>query len=133
MKPSAKATAGLITTVLITGLVAVPGFLGAHGWKAPKEAAERPNTVARDQASLDRGKKLFEQNCAICHGKQGRGDGAAAKNLKTKPTNLEERAGHHSDGDFAWKIANGRGDMPGFKNQLSENQIWDLVNFIQNL
>jgi mono/diheme cytochrome c family protein len=27
----------------------------------------------------------------------------------------------------------GRGDMPGFKQKLKPNQIWDLVNFIQGL
>jgi mono/diheme cytochrome c family protein len=42
-------------------------------------------------------------------------------------------AGQHSDGDFAWKIANGRGPMPAWKSVLQENQIWDLVNFIQTL
>jgi len=36
-------------------------------------------------------------------------------------------------GDFAWKIANGRGLMPGFKDHLTKEQIWDLTNFIQSL
>lgn len=133
MKPIKNFKSGAVIGILLIFLAGVPGLLMAHGWKAPKEAAERPNPVARDQASLDRGQKLFEQNCAICHGKEGRGDGVLAKNLKTRPTNLKERAGHHTDGDFAWKIANGRGDMPGFKDQLTESQIWDMVNFIQTL
>ena len=119
--------------VLMIFLVGIPGLLMAHGWKAPREAADRPNPAAGDPESVARGKQLFLQYCALCHGKQARGDGALAKNLKTRPTNLVQRAGHHSDGDFAWKIANGRGDMPAFKNQLTENQIWDLVNFIQGL
>jgi len=80
-----------------------------------------------------RGRQLYAQYCAVCHGKQGRGDGDLAKNLKTSPSDLVQRAGHHTDGDFAWKIANGRGDMPAFKDQLTEDQIWDLANFIQNL
>jgi len=42
-------------------------------------------------------------------------------------------AGHHPDGDYAWKIANGRGAMPAWSGSLTENQIWDLVNFIQSL
>jgi mono/diheme cytochrome c family protein len=53
--------------------------------------------------------------------------------MKPSPSNLAERAGQHSDGDFAWKISNGRGSMPAFKNQLTENQIWDLTHFIQSL
>ena len=37
------------------------------------------------------------------------------------------------NGDIAWKIAEGRGAMPGFKERLTDEQIWDLVNFIQSL
>ena len=114
-------------------LVFVPIILLAHDWNAPKEAASRQNPVPKEEAAFERGKKLFNQYCANCHGKSGQGDGPAAAQLKTKPDNLAERAGHHPDGDFAWKIANGRGDMPAFKNQLSENQIWDLTHFIQSL
>ncbi len=42
-------------------------------------------------------------------------------------------AGHHPDGDFAWKITNGRGPMPGWKGTLTDEQIWNVVNFIQSL
>ena len=133
MKPSEKFLTGILIGVLIIFLVGIPGHIIAHGWKAPREAADRPNPAAGDPASPARGKQLFQQYCALCHGKQALGDGTLAKNLKTRPTNLVQRADHHSEGDFAWKIANGLGDMPPFKNQLTENQIWDLVNFIQGL
>jgi mono/diheme cytochrome c family protein len=42
-------------------------------------------------------------------------------------------AGMHTDGDIAWKIENGRGPMPAWKNILNHDQIWDLVNYIQSL
>lgn len=42
-------------------------------------------------------------------------------------------ARQHPDSDFAWKIATGRGAMPAWKGILTENQIWDLVNFVQTL
>ena len=114
-------------------IVFIPIIIFAHDWNAPQEAASRRNPVPKDAAAVERGRKLFEQFCANCHGKSGQGDGSVAAELKAKPANLAERAGHHPDGDFAWKIANGRGAMPAFKNQLSENQIWDLTHFIQSL
>lgn len=104
----------------------------AH-WMAPPEAAKRPNPVAADTASLARGKKLFQAHCASCHGAQGQGDGPAGRALKPGPADLTAMAGRHSDGDFAWKIANGRGPMPAWNGRLSEKNIWDLVNFIQSL
>ena len=111
----------------------MPLVLFAHNWNAPEQAAQRSNPMPKDAAAIERGQKLYEQFCAKCLGKKGQGDGPLAATLNPKPSNLAVRAGHHTDGDFAWKIANGRGVMPAFKNQLTENQIWDLTHFIQNL
>lgn len=61
------------------------------------------------------------------------GDGPAAATLNPKPANLVAMSGGHPDGDFAWKIKNGRGAMPAWKSILKENQVWDLVNYIQAL
>lgn len=36
------------------------------------------------------GKKLFAQNCALCHGAEGRGDGPSGAALNPKPRNLVE-------------------------------------------
>ena len=105
---------------------------GGH-WMAPEEAAKRPNPIRADSASLARGKKLFKANCASCHGAKGKGDGPAGAALNPRPADLTVMAGQHPDGDFAWKIANGRGPMPAWNGQLSEKNIWDLVNFIQSL
>jgi mono/diheme cytochrome c family protein len=105
-----------------------------HGhWMAPEEAAKRPNPVMANNASRARGKKLFAANCASCHGAGARGDGPAGAALNPRPADLMAMAGRHPDGDFAWKIANGRGPMPAWNGQLSEKNIWDLVNFIQSL
>ena len=114
-------------------MVLIPVALFAHDWNAPEEAAQRQNPVPNDAAAIERGQKLYAQFCANCHGKNGQGDGPLAAALDPKPANLAARAGHHTDGDFAWKIANGRGTMPAFKNQLTENQIWELTHFIQKL
>ncbi|HET6756799.1 MAG TPA: c-type cytochrome [Burkholderiales bacterium] len=104
-----------------------------HHWEAPPEAAKRKNPVKADAASIARGKALFEKYCATCHGKEGRGDGPAASALDPKPVDLVAMAGHHSDGDYAWKISNGRGAMPPWKGVLDEKQIWDVVNYVQDL
>jgi mono/diheme cytochrome c family protein len=105
---------------------------GAH-WMSPAEASEKPNPIKRDAASIDRGKKSYFQYCSSCHGAKAMGDGPAAAGLNPKPTNLVAMSGGHPDGDFAWKIANGRGAMPAWKSVLNESQTWDLVNYIQNL
>ena len=106
--------------------------LHAH-WSAPPEAAKRANPIQRDQESIARGKKLFQTHCVVCHGPGGKGDGPAAAGLNPKPPNLVKMAGHHPDGDIAWKIENGRGAMPAWKGKLKQKEIWNLTNFIQAL
>ena len=121
----------LIVGLAIVAAMGIPKIIIAHSWKAPKEVSERQNPVPKNQDSIARGGALYRKYCATCHGKYGQGDGPLAKKLTPKPSDLVERAAHHSDGDFAWKITNGRGAMPAFKDQLSENQIWDLTNFLK--
>ena len=52
-----------------------------HPWSNP---APSPGTPAT-QASLAEGARLFKQNCAICHGDKGDGNGIAANVLDPKP------------------------------------------------
>lgn len=121
-----------------------PGGKGHHGsgasgghdmsahWTAPAEAADRPNPVVADAASIQRGSGLYTKNCASCHGETGRGDGPVAAALTPKPPDLVVMAPMHPDGDLFWKIENGRGMMPAWKANLRETQIWDLVNYLKS-
>ncbi len=102
-------------------------------WLVPKDAAKERNPVLSSAESIKRGNDLFLLNCVSCHGINAEGDGAAAKAFTIKPANLRQMAGTHSDAEFAWKIDNGKGEMPAWKNILSENEIWDIVNYIQSL
>jgi len=123
-------------------------FLWAHGdkqekkmkksrkkmhWTAPADAKSRINPVTDPQESAIRGKSLYLANCIDCHGPKADGNGPSAEYLVPKPSNLRAMAGHHPDGDMAWKIEMGKGDMPAWKDVFTDQQIWDLVNFIQNL
>lgn len=136
----------VLTTIAISGLLAVgagvttalaggkhpPGHHheDAH-WAAPADAAHRTNPVPPSEQSVSNGRQIYQTNCASCHGAEGEGDGPAGKALKPPAANLKVMAPQHSDGDLAWKIAEGRGAMPPWKGTLSENDIWDVVNYIK--
>ena len=100
---------------------------------APETYQTMENPIAKTADSIRQGKELFAQHCASCHGAFGEGDGPAAAQLTPKPANLREMADQHPDGDFFWKIAQGRGAMPAWKGVLTEEQIWHLVNYIKSL
>ena len=45
------------------------------------------------QEMIDKGKNLYNMNCASCHGNEGRGDGVAGANLNPKPRNFHDLSG----------------------------------------
>ena len=47
------------------------------------------------------GQEMYKQFCAACHGADGKGDGPAASNLKTRPADLTTLAKRH-DGKFPY-------------------------------
>ncbi len=131
----------ILLTVLI-GSVSMAYATGSHKgghhmegehWTAPKDAAQQVNPVHSDSNTTANGMKIYKDLCYRCHGDRGLGDGPDASGLSVKPTNLKAMAGGHPDGDFAWKIKTGRGEMPAWADELEENEIWDLVNYIQSL
>ena len=44
--------------------------------------------TAADYSSADIGKKEFQNNCAVCHGLSGKGDGSFVELLKQAPSDL---------------------------------------------
>ncbi|HUS24269.1 MAG TPA: cytochrome c/FTR1 family iron permease [Candidatus Binatia bacterium] len=86
--------------------------------------------VPRTAPDLARGAKLFQENCAGCHGASGHGDGAAAASLDPKPTDFHdaERWRQRSLYGLYSTLSNGVAGtaMPSF-GQLDEAQRWDLA------
>jgi mono/diheme cytochrome c family protein len=82
--------------------------------------------------SIARGQDLFLENCAACHGPQGRGDGLGAQSLTTKPADLTaEHIYGHPDGEIFWWITHGKSEvMPAFGDVFDENAHWNLIDFI---
>jgi mono/diheme cytochrome c family protein len=122
----------LIITI-ISFILTLASPLAAHEWMAPKDAANARNPVPQTEGSTQRGKELFSQNCAYCHGEQAEGMFASSAVLKKDSPNLVQRLKSHTDGDYFWKIQHGRGQMPAFKDDLKNDEIWDIINFIKSI
>lgn len=93
------------------------------------------NPVAADAASHGRGEKLYVQYCSKCHGMTGNGAGPSAHGFSTNPRQLWtwHKADASADPYLYWFITNGRTDMPPWGVILSDNERWDLVNYIKTL
>ncbi|PLW96102.1 MAG: cytochrome c class I, partial [Marinilabiliales bacterium] len=78
------------------------------------------------------GKQLYMLQCAVCHGDTGKGEGVASLALNPKPASFKsEKVQKETDGALYWKIANGRAPMASYKDLLTEEQRWQLVNYIR--
>jgi mono/diheme cytochrome c family protein len=103
-------------------------------WTAPASAKSVKNPVAVDAASLAAGKKGFEKECLSCHGKKGKGDGPSAATLEKAPASLlSESVGSQTDGEIFWKITEGKKPMSSAKKSLTEEQRWQVVNYVRQL
>ncbi len=104
-------------------------------WVVPEAAKAIANPVPATSAGMIAGASLYSDNCARCHGDRGDGDGPDAKMYRPPPAALSSamRSNHMSDGEIFWKITEGRRPMPGFKKDLTDEQRWQLVNFLRTL
>jgi mono/diheme cytochrome c family protein len=98
-------------------------------WRAPDEAAAKPNPLAQRPEAVAGGKKLFLRHCAECHDKDG--SGIVKKHAADLQLPVVQK---QSDGTLFWKITNGNPDrgMPSF-SKLPELERWQLILFLRTL
>ena len=103
-------------------------------WQAPAQASRQVNPVPVDQSSLARGKQLYTQECADCHGATGKGDGPGASDLKANPANLSSPTiQQQTDGTLFWKLSAGKKPMPAFEKKLPEKDRWMIIGYLRTL
>ena len=103
-------------------------------WVVPANFKSMKNPIATSEASVKAGQATYIKICAACHGKTGLGDGPKAKSLKTAPTNFTKaESQNQTDGEHFYKTKTGRGDMPKYEGKLSDDDIWNVVNFVRTL
>ncbi|WP_456462949.1 c-type cytochrome [Lutibacter sp.] len=101
-------------------------------WVAPKSADTVENPLKDNQNEIKKAKKLYASMCVICHGNKGKGDGIAGAALNPKPANFtSKKVQSQTDGALFWKLTNGNTPMAAYKDILSEEQRWQLVNYIR--
>jgi len=99
----------------------------------PAAAAAATNPVTPDATSVERGRSLFLANCSSCHGASGIGNGPAASGMLPGPGDLHGSVPALSDGTLAYRISRGEvgTEMPAFAGVLTEDDRWDLVNYLR--
>jgi mono/diheme cytochrome c family protein len=109
--------------------------------RAPEEAplpraqaaALLHNPQPASPESVARGKEIYGTYCAMCHGAEGRGDGAMAAKLAVPPPDLTTSTARRSDGYLYATIRNGGVIMPSQGSRIDEQDRWAVVNFLRGI
>ncbi len=153
---------GFICIAAVFGFMVVPGqryqaytssdtpvqaVQGETGWLDPTDYPVRvrevippidPKTVMTPNATLlTRGKALFAQTCATCHGPEGKGDGPGGAGLNPKPRNFTAATGWKNGTrieDIYKTLEEGvKGSSMVSYNYLTKKDRMALVHVVQSL
>jgi mono/diheme cytochrome c family protein len=103
------------------------------------QAANLRNPIPATPDNLNQAKLLFQTNCAVCHGAQGKGDGIVAGYFKAYNTGSlpvdfsQQRTKDRTEGQIWWIITNGLANMPSWKALLTEDERWLLTQFVRSV
>lgn len=114
-------------------------------WTAPAGERSRTSPVPATRENLERGRHLYVEHCATCHGDKGKGDGPSARlhaKRTTRPphdlTNPSVQA-TMADGEIYWKLTvgyrrDGKVIMPAYETLLpADEDRWRIVQFVRTL
>jgi mono/diheme cytochrome c family protein len=95
--------------------------------KAPIEKISKKNPLDGNSKARLAGAKLFDRECAACHGAEAQGIGKAPALKRSDVTNAPA-------GALFWVVENGslRKGMPSFAH-LPAPQRWQIVTFLRSL
>jgi len=131
-----------LSVFLLLGLL----LCGLHlAWQPHIVHAQQPSptfdinavTMPLDPPNAGRGRTLYAQNCAPCHGPSGQGDGPTAESLPAPPTAFADPDASWQKSPAQWfhttKFGRRENLMPPWQNQMSDEQIWQTVMYAWSL
>lgn len=132
-KPQESVAPAGPNSVPVTGGETMPAPATQDGMYAAKDAAAViPNPVPASPESIERGASLYQTNCLVCHGEQGLGDGPVGLKFDKEPADLNDAyTQDQADGQLFFTLTRGRDQMPFYRDALSPEERWDVINFIR--
>lgn len=117
----------------------VPYYYGdteAERERATKEIISNPYPIT--SAGIEKGKLLYNIQCAICHGEKGDGAGYLLRDdggkYPVQPANfMLDTFINSSNGRYYHAIMYGRNLMGGYADKLSYEERWNVIQYIRSL
>jgi len=96
-------------------------------------AATLENPIAKSDKVIEEGKALFERYCDHCHGATGQGDGEVGAVFKGVPSYSKGQVKEDKAGQIFHVITFGKGRMLSHASQVSVEDRWKIVHYVQTL
>ncbi len=101
-----------------------------EGYKA---AADLIMMLEKTDANMAEGKRLYGIYCSPCHGKNGEGDGKVGDKLPGPPPSYKTVLKDLPAGQIFHSVTYGKGLMGSHSSQLSQEERWQVVMYVQKL
>ena len=104
----------------------------AEMFAAKDAAVSVENPVVATPESVAQGEYLYQITCLVCHGAGGLGDGPVGQLLSTAPVDLNDAyTQDQADGQIFFTITRGRVTMPYYRDALSHEERWHVINYLR--
>jgi mono/diheme cytochrome c family protein len=133
--PNRKLLLGVSIVFVILAAAGSIVLYATRDWNAPAAARNLQNPVPPTEDSVHVGMTNYSTHCQSCHGERGDGKGERAEKLLIAPTDFTDAhaISRITDGELFWKISHGRRPMPAFQDKLTDQERWELVDYIRTL
>ena len=82
---------------------------------------------------MQRGRKVYETICIVCHGPQGQGDGPIIGRFPNPPSLQADRARALPDGQVFHIVTRGQGIMPSHGAQVLPDDRWRVILYLRQI
>ena len=104
-----------------------------EGYEKAGQSLKNPLTSKSREEYEKEGEVIYGKFCVHCHGASGAGDGKVADKLPGPPPAYSGALKNLSEGKIFHSITYGKGTMGAHASQLTQEERWKLVYYVQKL
>lgn len=133
-RASSLSDSGTSALVPPAGAVARNAFPYPH--PAEMAAADVPaqaNPLPRTREVVERGRKMYETHCMVCHGASGMGDGSVIGPYPKPPLLMSDKLLAYADSQIFHVITRGQNIMMPYGHKVRTQDRWAIVHYVRVL
>lgn len=116
------------------GSISREEFIYPYDRDVPVEKVERKeNPLPKTREVVERGQKMFNTHCIVCHGPLGLGDGFVVPPFAKPPSLQSERVREFADSQIFHIITVGQNTMMPYASQIRVEDRWAITHYIRVL